>query len=403
MQRQLKLVCRPNNQISLFSQWVTTKAEERFLAIGNPKDLPDELKDFYRSGRAAWRREQEKKYDYVSVRIGKNPDGSVRWENKKNLKPVKVSLGNRREIPPLDITKNLQRRPKSLRGWGLKNLPKKFTNKSGQKIRECGAMIDKICGGQPDKARVITLTLPANYDEAFAALASYSGYIINRLFQHVRRSQNPDIFWFFVWEYQKRGALHLHICLASQEKELSSQIGEEMLQDWHQILCDISQKSGICMFSDASKKSCTIKKNHQNLNQEMRKSCGAYFSKYASKGENIEENSYIKKFSKMYPPSQFWGSSRNLKNLCKEFSYEKILAIGEAESASHLERVMELILLFNPVKYSSFSWKKKIHEGTERETIISEGECQSFYLSPCAYEEFLALFKNIPQGISLSL
>jgi hypothetical protein len=138
---------------------------------------------------------------------------------------------------------------------------------------------------------------------------------------------------------------------------------------------------------------------YQNINQEMRKSCGGYFSKYAGKSSKTKENGYVHRWAKIYPPSRFWGSSSNLKQMCRENSYEEILAISDAVSEKHQE-ILELILLHNPVLFKEFQWKKKLNEGTEREVVISEGSCEVFYLRKEQYQSLLSLLANAIRKLS---
>jgi hypothetical protein len=201
-----------------------------------------------------------------------------------------------------------------------------------------------------------------------------------------------DSHWFFVWEYQKRGALHLHIALMNPDKEKSRLCGEKILEKWFDVLLSIQEKSGVDMFCRNDRKSCVIRESHQNVNQLMRKSAGGYFSKYAAKAEKNEENSYVSKFSKKYPPSRFWGSSKSLKALCKEFSYEQILATEE-EIEERYQDILEWILLHQPVKFNEYEWKKKLYEGTDFELVISEGKCQTFYVSKENFKEMISALR----------
>ena len=399
MQKQLKLVLRPNNQVALFTQWVNTKSEERYLSCPDYSKQHEYIKEYYRNGSAKFDRERDKTHETIRVTKVKK-DGTLAYSVLRVERVFSTVSSDRSKIfSPLDITEKSQRSVKHRAGWGFPNTPKKFTNKSGQKLRECGAMVDKLTDGRPELCRVITLTLPANTPDAFASLANYSGYIINRLFQPIRSASHVSA-WFFVWEYQKRGALHLHICLYSEEQKLSCELGSALCSKWYSILDDVQLKSGVNMFADSESNSCRVQRYEAKcLNQEMRKSCGGYFSKYAAKGENSEENTYVRKFSKMYPPSRFWGSSQLIKDMCKKYSYTKLLAIEEHEIEAQKERILELVLLHNPVKFYEFDWRKKLYQDTDMEVVISEGHCDVFYLSPSNYELLLNALNSDGESI----
>lgn len=226
---------------------------------------------------------------------------------RSNAKPI-----NRAK---LDIIKKSQRK-KTFQKCRL-NTPKNFTRQSGQKVRESGAAMDIASGNQGRFCHCVTLTLPANTSEAFTALAAYSGYAINRLFQPIRRRYGDMCLWFFVWEYQKRGALHLHIALYHPDESEGLYISSILIEQWHKILCDISIESETDMFLSKHGDRCTIRANHQHHAQPIQKNVGAYFSKYAGKEES-KNNWYCKK----YPVSRFWGSSKSIKRIISENSYE---------------------------------------------------------------------------------
>jgi len=324
MERQLKIKLLPNNQVSLFTQTVKVKREEVYSDVPDYSRQPEWRKEYYRNGQAKFDRERSKTHETKRVAFYK-ADGSVKFRllrvEKNEPESRSPKSENIKRIPTLDIKKKSQRKPKSLSGWGEKSRPKKFGHSAGQKIRECGAMMDLACGYDPSFCRVVTLTMPSGTHDSFDAMARYSGYVINRIFQPIRRLGLYDSHWFFVWEYQKRGALHLHIAISNPDKQKSFECGEKLVGKWIEILRDIQEESGVDMFLRADGKSYAKEEDYQNLNQEMRKSCGGYFSKYASKSQNTKENSYIAKYSKEYPPSRFWGSSKSLKYMCKQYSY----------------------------------------------------------------------------------
>lgn len=401
MRRELKIKLLPNNQVSLFTQWVTHRSEERYSCAPDYSREPEWKKEYYRSGRARFERERMQTHEIQRIPFYK-ADGSISFRllrvEKERPAPAPAPADSEDDTATLDIIKKSQRAPRSSPGWGMKNRAKKFTNRSGQKIREVGAMMDKSCEHSTEQCGVTTLTLPANYSEAFDVIARYSGYIINRLFQIIRRSTPIDPKWFFVWEFQKRGALHLHIAHFSFDPADSQMVGSQLIEKWHEILCDVSEKSQCCLFTSKEKDRCTLRQFHQHHTQPMYKSCGAYFSKYASKSEGSKGCGYVAKFSEKYPPSRFWGSSKPLKDMCREFSYEEILAIGELIEERHKE-ILELILRYNPVKFSQYEWKKEIIDSHGWKVVVSEGRCESFYLQKELYFNLLAALKTEGQSL----
>lgn len=380
MYNEYKIVCRPNNQVTLTKQRVTKKREPIFLSPETHKLSHDTINRLI--VRRATLDGRDTYYDKVSRSVRVIPS-----------------------VPPLDLTKRFQQtitplrqsKPKSLRGYGERPNVSYFTHKSGQKVRECGAIVDMLCNGDPSKCRVITLTLPASGHDAYDALSRYSGYASNRLFQVIRRSEyHENLYWFYVWEYQRRGALHLHICLFHENREISESLGNELVSKWRDVLRDISGESGInLLFSKGFNREIALC-DMQSINQAMYFGCGAYFSKYASKtataNPNLGDSESVKHsvFCKKYPVSRFWGSSLNIKRMIRgnSLSFKKEdLQIEEIEDIE--SSTVQVLSLLNTVQIESFSFKKEIEVNGGKLTIC-EGESTVVYLTPESYQKFLS-------------
>ena len=376
-----------NNQVTLGLQQVTRAARKRYDGVSKI-NLPDEIAEYYKSGQAAYVRERDKDYDYTSS-IERSPLGECR---RKWIKSEK------RSTPTLDLTEKSQRILKPVSkvvGFAACTVskPKNFGAKQGHKIRESGAALDILCNGQQSKARVVTLTLPADTCEAKKAIAAYYGYAINRIFQPVRDDYPECNNWFFVWEYQRRGALHLHIAIYHDDNQTSKQIGDRLIETWHDVLVDIGVKADCCMFTSKKKDRCTIRSLHQNVNQEMKKSCGGYFSKYASKGENGKERIKMERWSKLYSPSRFWGSSQSIKNIVKENSFSfNLEMLNGSESMELYEFCLSFLTDRTLLDYGEYDFKKEIENDGCKKTI-AEGFRQNFYIPSGDYQELLSLFR----------
>ena len=309
------------------------------------------------------------------------------------------------KIAPLDITQKLQAKLESFPSnlFGLASLSlytkilsvfgqyrkhhiKKFGNIQAQKIHECGAAMEMISNGS-EYCHVTTLTLPANTREAFECIAAHSGAIINSLFQPIR-DKYPDVnHWFFVWEYQKRGALHAHIAHHHPCEIIGAEIGQKLIETWHKILCDISDISGVWLLSDRCKGDYELKSWYQHLSQPMRKSVAGYFSKYAAKANQNEENNYIRKFSQMYPPSRFWGSSSQIKAVVKAHHFHNCRDYTENKDFMYFlfVRIHKMINDCEIVLEKSYSFKKDLNENLR----VAEGFRNVYYLSPSDYQKIL--------------
>jgi len=289
------------------------------------------------------------------------------------------------------------------------NRERQFTSGAGQKILESGAIVEMLCGDRPEFAHVTTLTLPANTRDSFECLAACSNFAVNRLFQLFRDKYTDTKNWFFVWEFQKRGALHLHICHYHPDTTEGQWIGTQLIESWHEVLCDISENSGICMFSRRDGKSCTIRGFHQHHTQPMVKGCGRYFAKYAAKSAKTDENSYVREHAKTLSPTRWWGSSRPIKALVKENSLQLRLYAMNGSPEKVFNEIEQEILLREIVSFRETEWKievervesysmkldlksKPIVRQRKTKLIVSEGVRHTFYVSPKDYQALLTLY-----------
>lgn len=370
-----KLSLRCNNQITITRQNVI-KRRERYESVDSTLRLSKEAINTYVDNQADKNNlktaySKALRHNYILP-----PD---------RVSPLRLDLTNR-----FQHTKTKNKRDKL--GYGKPPKIKYFSRRSGQKIRETGSIVDRLCGSQTERCRVVTLTLPSSETSAFEALSNYSGYAVNRLFQIVRRDYS-DAQWFYVYEHQKRGALHLHICIYHDDADTSNQIGAKLCAKWIDILNDISRFTGIDMlFSRGFGRKCEPHEIQLD-NQAMRLGCGAYFSKYASKNSGKYGDDINSQNARKYPPSSFWGRSRQLAKMCDEqsflFRHEGI----EDEMADMYEKEIEDILShYNPVLSHSFAFKKEIELSKEYGNgtlTICEGYSKVIYLSPKDYKDLL--------------
>lgn len=353
MQSQIRVSLRPNNQITITKgSW--KKAECKVSQKDRRNYAKKDVKKFL----------HQMAVDENIVKTAENNHDLYRY---------------RIESSPLDIIKKSQRNQTPLKS--KLNTPKSFTRASGQKLRECGAAIDIACNGDVSLCHEVTLTLPANHESAYFALAASSGYVINRLFQPLRRNYVDSVLWFFVWEYQKRGALHLHICIYHPDREVGALIARELIEQWHKILCDLSERCNTDMFLSKHGDRCYIRQLHQHHTAPIRKAVGSYFSKYAGKQES-KQSWYCKK----YPVSRFWGCNSPLKAIIKansiqiDFDFEgrEIEALAKFESI--IENVIERLTIVSTSEYSfniCIRGAKRINRIENEKEFLSIGDSRS--------------------------
>jgi hypothetical protein len=152
----------------------------------------------------------------------------------------------------------------------------------------------------------LTLTLPSVNIDSFEALARYSSYAMDRLNRVLNRYfEGQDLARVSVWEYQKRGALHCHLLIASNR--IHAMKGDDFIayiqKAWYRILEDIGEIWGANMFVSSLGEYRSLEqlqsiKNKKGENvfvnfQIVRKSIVAYLSKYLS-DSNHEKNKLSK-------------------------------------------------------------------------------------------------------------
>ncbi len=388
---QFKISLRVNNQITITRQRLARKKEKRHEVVLTPKLSRDEMNSLIVRYATNEGLQTSKKFYDPQVRIV----------------PLRGSVSKTGFAAALlDITRKFQQNNSTeqkttkleKKGYGATPSTKNFSRKAGQKLRECGGAIDILCDRQPEKCRVITLTLPASGEAAYKALSDWSGYATNRLLQIIRRTGDDTYHWFYVWEHQKRGALHMHLCLYHEDRAKSKELGDAIVSKWRDILCDIGGRSGVDLLYSRGFGRCVETDEMQSNNQEMRKGCGAYFSKYASKTTAARDRRVVEDINtinaRLYPPSSFWGRSQNLAKLCESHSFHyKFDGIYGEESESLQSQAFEVLSQFDIKIQHSFSFKKELKYVGNRSLTIAEGESHVFYLAPDDYQHVLAHFR----------
>jgi hypothetical protein len=114
-------------------------------------------------------------------------------------------------------------------------------------------------------------------------LARWSSYSVQRLKAWLGHyiSNNLSI---YTWEWQKRGALHLHYVVHCQDRERGEWIIRNLKQQWMRILDAIGEASGIDLYRKHNGFSWASNKEMVRTDaQWCEKSVAAYLSKYVSK------------------------------------------------------------------------------------------------------------------------
>jgi hypothetical protein len=204
----------------------------------------------------------------------------------------------------LDLNRESQRSEKLKGGWGALARSSVLTVKASRTLKAAGAVLHKKYGR---KSLMLTGTLPGSTGGAMKAIAEWSGWIANRVNAWLRR-HIPGVDFLYVWEWQERGALHIHYAVGVHNDEKRNYVEKNFRAEWINILRDASRKSGCDLFGKAGGGRHDEASPHiQARAERIRKDIGAYLSKYLSKhvGKIAPEGFYC--------PGRWWSVSYHLK------------------------------------------------------------------------------------------
>ena len=156
----------------------------------------------------------------------------------------------------------------------------------------------------PDTQRLLlTGTLPGTGHRAHRALAEFSSYASKTLTNWLTR-RSPSCKWQYVWEFQQRGALHIHL-VVELEAVPSLYVQAHFKDEWNRILRSISRKSKVDLYAKTKTYSHHPSKTQADVTICDREP-SRYISKYISK-----TSTHAKSFGR-YPPRTWYQCSRSL-------------------------------------------------------------------------------------------
>lgn len=273
-----------------------------------------------------------------------------------------------------------ERRKKRVKsGYGLLGRVSRFTKSARRRIISAGAILEARCKN-PASSVLVTCTLPGSSANAIAELPKWTGYLVNRCFSRVRAAWNvaeswrpAQLSWFYTWEIQKRGALHLHLCLWTNEPAFSEYLGTVFKEAWVNTIKDIDTKcqSDLCTKHDG--KSCWLSQYWQNDVSVVRKSVARYISKYVSKDNT---KSVVRNGARIHP-SRWWGMDRLLtQEVVRNSPQIKARALSESRATGLFAILVKEIADMGVVQ--SYSWNADIGSGSYHAGWV---HCSGFYLN----------------------
>lgn len=211
--------------------------------------------------------------------------------------------------------------------------PKVFTRRGREAVREAGGALEKS-GYLPETFVFATLTLPGGSDKACEAFARLTRENLNHLKQWLR--DQGLYLTINSWEWQKRGALHLHLIVVVPDQLQRQRLIETIQQKWFDILDKAERKYGVNLYE---KKDGTSWHRHSKavtehcckiIQCESRPGSSpvAYLSKYLSKSTVPHK---ITQFNcKKYYPSSWWSISKEVRKLIAEHTISLGVTLNES-------------------------------------------------------------------------
>lgn len=286
----------------------------------------------------------------------------------------------------------------------------KFTRKARHTLLEAGNIVERLCSRSWGQCAVaVTLTLPGSTPESIKALADYSGWLVNCLNQFLR-DLKLGLMYFYVAEFQKRGALHYHYCIASSNlsigiDELMS-IGRKFTDRWFCLLMRMASDDfisragykghlpGVDMFARAGCGQTWRERPDiwHHYCQPIRKSVAAYFSKYASKSVADVPSSSS---GQRHYPSRFWGCNQVIRKEIKKyrFEYEIQWSDGNRHPSDFIADIFEQSPPICSYSYSFEVWDSRFSNAIQARPMMT-GWTDIHYFSPESFEEIHSMLRD---------
>lgn len=211
-------------------------------------------------------------------------------------------LQRKAQAPNLDSSSEFQDRVKSISGWG-ELPPRKIFRRYGRTvINECGEIAWRKYG---KRGCFLTGTIPGSGDAIAQTVAKYSGWLMNRVKQWFRDCFTAEYSVFAVWELQKRGMLHIHVCVTSTQTGILTKLLNTWHSRWNALLLELSNKTACDLFRKNESVTWRDRLDKtQHDAQWLRQNPSRYLSKYLSKGSRKLATGAA------YHPSRWWSVDR---------------------------------------------------------------------------------------------
>lgn len=270
------------------------------------------------------------------------------------------------------------------------NRKRHFGNAQRRALLRTGAVMSRL---YPNAGQTyeVTLTIPGSTTSALKCVAAHTPWLTNRLMQVIRdmeRKTGVTLSWFYVWEWQKRGALHMHMALGSSDGQLAKRAADEIEYRWFELLLELREMTGIDVFARSYGGTWRDQPSEwQSHIAPIAKNLAAYFAKYASKDKDTREAERNGTPVRFYPRT-WWGRSRDLSAAVREQTIKVCLGyLTEDEAATWYQRLDEILSNYNHIREYcyGFSVERKLKDSSKKR-CYAEGERRIRYYEDDVFE-----------------
>lgn len=222
---------------------------------------------------------------------------------------------------------------------------RKYGRAARESLRRIGRTAE-VFDEVPGHWQFVTVTFPTESIEGQTAIAKNTPWIVQQVKNYVRKFARGPETYFYCWEKQKRGTLHLHYC-AHLPTAHADGFRTKALKLWFSdVLVRFRRKFGINVGVGRYGVDWSDKPHFLRVEtQAVEKSIGRYLAKYVSKGASKNSES-----DTLCPSPRRWtGASVNLKDLMKSLTRkESVIETGFVSAKSRFDGLMAKLRLMHP-------------------------------------------------------
>jgi hypothetical protein len=292
------------------------------------------------------------------IEVEKRASGIVRVRVVPSERGRRVEARNRRAFI------NSREFPDSKSGYGAMPRETDFGRQSKRLVKEYTSAIERAYN--KDHCRFVTATFPGSGAAVYEVIAKWSGWITAQMNQWLR-DVSPFTDFVYVWEFQKRGALHLHYLIANRDKKRLRTVHRRFKTFWKRLLNTLCKKSGIDIWQKSDGSSWRMTPHVvRTAVQAVKKSVSAYLAKYLSKSQSkgITSDGLC--------PSRWWGASQGARSLCARYTKRVATALRPLSEAT--DTAEAIIAKLGAVAVPIFQYTSKYATGLRAWVVCASPE-----------------------------